>query len=128
MWIRGISRSVTTISLPPIACTLATRTRGSTRCESGTRRLDESEVLTLSLLRSPAKRRLGGFGTTPPRPRHGSICEEMAIEQLKQTAIPEHAVVELLADVPDHGLRAGERGTVVAVYKHGEAYEVEFID
>lgn len=35
--------------------------------------------------------------------------------------------VAVIADLPDHGLRRGEVGTVVEVWKDG-AYEVEFSD
>lgn len=38
-------------------------------------------------------------------------------------------VIELLVDLPDHGLRAGSIGTIVDVYKEPRpAYEVEFVD
>jgi hypothetical protein len=39
----------------------------------------------------------------------------------------EHERVVLTADVPATGLRAGDVGTIVHVYKDGEAYEVEFV-
>ena len=39
----------------------------------------------------------------------------------------EHDVVELTAPVPDEGVTVGDTGTVVHVYKDGEAYEVEFL-
>src|SRR5262245_49562122 len=39
----------------------------------------------------------------------------------------EHTCVELAHDLPHHGLREGDIGTVVHVYREGEAYEVEFI-
>ena len=35
-------------------------------------------------------------------------------------------IVELLIDLPEHGLRAGARGTIVHQYVD-EAYEVEFV-
>jgi hypothetical protein len=41
--------------------------------------------------------------------------------------IKEHDIVVLTADVPEEGLTAGDFGTVVHVYKDGEAYEVEFL-
>ncbi len=40
--------------------------------------------------------------------------------------IKEHARVVLAAAVPSEGLVAGDVGTVVHVYRDGEAYEVEF--
>ena len=36
-------------------------------------------------------------------------------------------VVVLTEDIPEHGLKAGDSGTIVFVYRDGEAYEVEFI-
>lgn len=42
-------------------------------------------------------------------------------------ALPEHARVRLLHDVPKAGVRAGETGAIVHVYGDGEGYEVEFI-
>ena len=41
--------------------------------------------------------------------------------------IKEHDRVVLLKDVPEEGLRAGDVGTVVHIYRHGEAFEVEFV-
>lgn len=52
----------------------------------------------------------------------------MAINAPKRTAIPELAVVALTTDLPEHGLRSGDKGTVVMVYNEDEAYEVEFTD
>lgn len=40
--------------------------------------------------------------------------------------IKEHDRVVLVADVPAEGLVAGDVGTVVYVYRDGQAYEVEF--
>jgi hypothetical protein len=34
----------------------------------------------------------------------------------------------LAHDLPEHGLRAGERGTVVLAYNGGEGFEVEFAE
>ena len=42
--------------------------------------------------------------------------------------IREHDLVALTADKPEHGLRAGDVGTVVLVYPGGEGYAVEFVD
>lgn len=33
----------------------------------------------------------------------------------------------MITDVPEHGLFAGDIGTVVWVHQHGAGYEVEFI-
>lgn len=41
--------------------------------------------------------------------------------------INEHERVVLTQTVPGSGLEAGDVGTVVHVYKDGEAYEVEFL-
>lgn len=37
-------------------------------------------------------------------------------------------VVRLKVDIPEHGLKAGEEGTIVMVHSGGEAYEVEFVE
>jgi hypothetical protein len=36
-------------------------------------------------------------------------------------------LVKLTVDVPEHGLRRGDVGTIVFVHAGGEAYEVEFV-
>jgi hypothetical protein len=41
--------------------------------------------------------------------------------------IREHDTVVLVAAVPTEGLLPGDVGTVVHVYRDGQAYEVEFI-
>lgn len=41
--------------------------------------------------------------------------------------IKEHERVVLKSPIPDKGLEAGDVGTVVHVYRDGEAYEVEFV-
>ena len=41
--------------------------------------------------------------------------------------IKEHQRVVLMAAVPDESLEPGDVGTVVHVYRDGEAYEVEFV-
>ena len=41
--------------------------------------------------------------------------------------INEHERVVLTKSVPSEGLEEGDVGTVVHVYKDGEAYEVEFL-
>ena len=35
--------------------------------------------------------------------------------------------VVLTTDLPEHGLRAGDLGTVVLVHRDGEGYEMEFV-
>lgn len=35
--------------------------------------------------------------------------------------------VVLTIDLPEHGLRAGDVGTVVLVHRDGEGYEIEFV-
>lgn len=37
-------------------------------------------------------------------------------------------IVELTHDIKKYNLNEGERGTVVEVYKNGQAYEVEFVE
>ena len=41
--------------------------------------------------------------------------------------IKEHDRVVLIGAVPDERLEAGDVGTVVHIYKDGQAYEVEFL-
>ena len=41
--------------------------------------------------------------------------------------IKEHDRVVLVKDVSEEGLKAGDVGTVVYIYRHGEAFEVEFM-
>ena len=41
--------------------------------------------------------------------------------------IKEHDRVVLEADLPAEGLEAGDVGTVVHVYRDGQAFEVEFV-
>jgi hypothetical protein len=41
--------------------------------------------------------------------------------------VEEFSLVVLRRDLPDHGLTAGEVGTIVLAYSDGEAYEVEFV-
>ena len=41
--------------------------------------------------------------------------------------IKEHDRIVLTTSVPTAGLEAGDVGTVVHVYKDGQAYEVEFV-
>lgn len=35
--------------------------------------------------------------------------------------------IVLTTDLPEHGLQAGDIGTVVLVHREGEGYEVEFV-
>jgi Domain of unknown function (DUF4926) len=44
-----------------------------------------------------------------------------------ETMINEHQIVVLTESVPGSGLEAGDVGTVVHVYRDGEAFEVEFV-
>jgi hypothetical protein len=41
--------------------------------------------------------------------------------------IKEHDRIVLLKDIPAEGLKAGDVGTIVHIYKGGEAFEVEFM-
>ena len=41
--------------------------------------------------------------------------------------ISEHERIVLTDDLPEHGLEAGDVGTVVYIYHGGQAYEVEFL-
>jgi len=41
--------------------------------------------------------------------------------------IKEHDRVVLRKEIPEQGLKAGDVGTVIHVYKKGEAFEVEFV-
>ena len=41
--------------------------------------------------------------------------------------IREHDRIVLLKDVPGEGLKTGDVGTVVHIYRDGEAFEVEFM-
>lgn len=41
--------------------------------------------------------------------------------------IKEHDRIVLKTDIPAEGLKAGDVGTVVHIYKDGAAYEVEFV-
>jgi len=63
----------------------------------------------------------------PENLRSGRIRVVATLAAQDTESIPEHAVVQLLRDLPEEGLKAGETGTVVHVYNEGAAYEVEFI-
>ena len=41
--------------------------------------------------------------------------------------LKEHERIVLLAALPDEGLEAGDVGTIVHVYRDGQAYELEFV-
>lgn len=43
------------------------------------------------------------------------------------SVIDELDLVALANDVPEHGLKAGDLGTVVHVYRGGKGFEVEFL-
>jgi len=36
-------------------------------------------------------------------------------------------IVQLIHDINEHNLKQGDRGTVVEIYRDGEAYEIEFV-
>jgi hypothetical protein len=46
---------------------------------------------------------------------------------MTRTALKELELAALRRDLPAHGLVVGDIGTVVLVYRDGEAYEVEFV-
>lgn len=46
---------------------------------------------------------------------------------MSTTALKELDLAALRRDLPAYGLVAGDIGTVVLVYRGGEAYEVEFV-
>lgn len=46
---------------------------------------------------------------------------------MSKTALKELDLAALRRDLPAYGLVAGDIGTVVLVYRDGEAYEVEFV-
>lgn len=46
---------------------------------------------------------------------------------MSSTPLRELDLVALRQDLPAHGLVAGDVGTVVLVYREGQAYEVEFV-
>ena len=46
---------------------------------------------------------------------------------MKSRTIKEHDSVVLAIDLPKHGLRAGDIGTVVLIHREGAGYEVEFM-
>ena len=39
----------------------------------------------------------------------------------------EHERIVLMTDLPEHGLQAGDVGTIVHIYGGEQAYEVEFV-
>ena len=41
--------------------------------------------------------------------------------------IQEHDCIVLTVDLPEHGLKQGDIGTVVMIHRGGEGYEVEFM-
>jgi hypothetical protein len=45
---------------------------------------------------------------------------------MKANVIKEHDRIVLKSDIPGNGLKAGDVGTVVHIYRDGLAYEVEF--
>lgn len=55
-------------------------------------------------------------------------CDPSCGRQELVTAFAEHECVELVRDVPELWLNAGDVGAVVHVYGGGGGYEVEFMD
>ena len=47
---------------------------------------------------------------------------------MKNKIFKELEVIELTHDILKHNLKKGARGTVVEIYKNGEAYEIEFVN
>ena len=45
---------------------------------------------------------------------------------MKANVIKEHDRIVLKSDIPGNGLKAGDVGTVMYIYRDGLAYEVEF--
>lgn len=46
---------------------------------------------------------------------------------MKSQKMNEHDTVVLLRSLPDHGLEAGDVGSIVHVYDAGKGFEVEFV-
>jgi Domain of unknown function (DUF4926) len=58
--------------------------------------------------------------------KRSQIDYRLSAQNMKGNVIKEHDRIVLKTDVPDKGLKAGDVGTVVHVYRDGLAYEVEF--
>jgi Domain of unknown function (DUF4926)/Domain of unknown function (DUF6883) len=58
--------------------------------------------------------------------RYGKIGYRLSAQSMKGEIIKEHDRVVLKVDLPAEGLKAGDVGTVVHLYRDGLAYEVEF--
>jgi hypothetical protein len=46
---------------------------------------------------------------------------------MKSRKMNEHDAVVLVRSLPDHGLQAGDVGSIVHVYDAGKGFEVEFV-
>src|SRR5687767_2675299 len=66
---------------------------------------------------------LSGLSTRMPLFRDLS----QPIQSRSRVMIDEHEIAVLTYDLPQHGLKAGDVGTIVLVHRRGEAYEVEFM-
>lgn len=58
----------------------------------------------------------------------GSRLHSSAAEEARPRDYHDLDCVRLLSDLPEHGLRRGELGTIVHVFRSANAYLVEFID
>ena len=54
------------------------------------------------------------------------MSDGLCTPSMKGNMIKEHERIVLKNDIPAEGLRAGDAGTVVHVYRDGLAYKVEF--
>src|SRR5262249_889317 len=61
-----------------------------------------------------------GFGSA-------ATCDGISTGRMRAAMIKEHERIVLKTSVPEEGLEAGDVGTVVHVYRDGQAYEVEFV-
>ena len=46
---------------------------------------------------------------------------------IRREGLAEHERAVLKLDIREHGLKAGDVGTIVQVYEQGKAYEIEFV-
>jgi len=56
-----------------------------------------------------------------------SAATDNGASEIGDFMIKEHHRVVLKKEVPDHGLKTGDVGTVIHVHKKGVAFEVEFL-
>ncbi|MGO8700858.1 MAG: DUF4926 domain-containing protein [Limisphaerales bacterium] len=54
------------------------------------------------------------------------MSDGLSAQSMKANMIKEHDRIVLKNDIPAQGLKAGDVGTAVHVYRDGLAYEVEF--